>query len=98
MESYSHYLLIVDDSRLLMVYFDDLRWRAIGTVGYDTPYQRENDTGPDDAVHSEIGVFSLHVPEQDTSREVFVEIYDFLPTVLKYFGVEGVPLRGKPII
>ncbi len=82
----------------LMVYFDNLRWRAIGTVGYDTPYQRENDTGPDDAVHSEIGVFSLHLPGQEDSKEVFVEIYDFLPTVLKYFGVQNPGIRGKPII
>ena len=79
----------------LMVYFDNLRWRAIGTVGYDTPYQRENDTGPDDAVHSEIGVFSLHLPGQDSSREVFMSIYDFAPTVLRYFGIRNASFRSK---
>ena len=30
----------------LMVYFDDLNWRSAGTVGHDSLYLFENDTGP----------------------------------------------------
>ena len=41
----------------LMVYFDDLYWRAVGTIGYNGIYTYENDTGPDDANHAEHGIF-----------------------------------------
>jgi predicted AlkP superfamily phosphohydrolase/phosphomutase len=41
----------------LMVYFDDLLWRSVGTVGYDDIYTYENDTGPDDANHAQHGIF-----------------------------------------
>ncbi|MFX1279840.1 MAG: alkaline phosphatase family protein, partial [Promethearchaeota archaeon] len=44
------YDIIRGDAPDLMVYFDDLNWRSAGTVGYDTMYLTENDTGPDDAV------------------------------------------------
>ncbi len=72
----------------MMVYFDNLSWRAAGTLGYDTPYLEENDTGPDDAVHSEYGVFSIYVPGMENSRQILTEIYDFAPTVLKLFGIK----------
>jgi predicted AlkP superfamily phosphohydrolase/phosphomutase len=41
----------------LMVYFDDLLWRSVGTVGYDDIYTYENDTGPDDANHAQDGIY-----------------------------------------
>ena len=41
----------------LIVYFGDLRWRSIGTVGRGVIHWRENDTGPDDANHAPHGVF-----------------------------------------
>ena len=41
----------------MMVYFDDLFWRAVGTVGYESIYTYENDTGPDDANHAQHGIF-----------------------------------------
>ncbi len=47
----------------LMVYLDDLSWRAAGTIGWDTMYLPENDTGPDDAVHDWYGVFTIYDPE-----------------------------------
>jgi predicted AlkP superfamily phosphohydrolase/phosphomutase len=46
----------------LMVYFDDLYWRAVGTVGYDGIYTYENDTGPDDANHAQHGIFIEATP------------------------------------
>jgi predicted AlkP superfamily phosphohydrolase/phosphomutase len=39
----------------LMV-FDDLYWRAAGTVGHGARYLLENDKGPDDAVHDWDGI------------------------------------------
>ncbi len=81
----------------MMVYFDNLNWRAAGTVGYDSPYLRENDTGPDDAVHDEYGVFSLYLPGLEEKREITCTIYDFAPTILKLFGVESA-LRGECLV
>ena len=43
----------------LMVYFDNLFWRSAGTVGHNTLYLSENDTGPDDSVHWMDGIFLL---------------------------------------
>ena len=81
----------------MMVYLDNLSWRSAGTLGYDSPYLLENDTGPDDAVHAEYGVFSLYVPGMEESREITSTIYDFAPTMLKLFGIEK-PLRGRSIL
>ncbi len=41
----------------LLVYFDDLRWRSVGSVGYGAIHTFENDTGPDDANHAEDGLY-----------------------------------------
>ncbi|AEH25414.1 alkaline phosphatase family protein [Pyrococcus yayanosii] len=81
----------------MMVYLDDLNWRAAGTLGYETPYLKENDTGPDDAVHAEYGVFSLYLPGMEGARRVQLTIYDFAPTVLKLFGMEKA-MRGRSIV
>ncbi|MFQ5692030.1 MAG: alkaline phosphatase family protein, partial [Nitrospinota bacterium] len=35
----------------LIVYFGDLDWRSVGTLGHGSVHTRENDTGPDDANH-----------------------------------------------
>ncbi|WP_456472356.1 hypothetical protein [Methanocaldococcus sp.] len=80
----------------MMVYLDNLSWRAAGTLGYETPYLLENDTGPDDAVHSEYGVFSLYVPGMEESKRVEVSIYDFAPTVLSLFGIKK-NLKGRVV-
>ena len=48
----------------LMVYFDDLYWRSAGTLGYGTKYLAENDTGPDDAVHAQEGMYILADPRR----------------------------------
>jgi len=41
----------------LFVYFGDLAWRSIGTIGGDSLYTPGNDTGPDDANHAWDGIF-----------------------------------------
>ena len=81
----------------MMVYLDNLNWRAAGTIGYETPYLKENDTGPDDAVHSEYGVFSLYLPSFSEKREIATQIYDFAPTVLKLFGIKA-KMSGRSVI
>jgi len=41
----------------LIALFGDLHWRSVGTVGWNTVWVYENDTGPDDANHAQHGVF-----------------------------------------
>nr|MDO8083036.1 alkaline phosphatase family protein [Candidatus Freyarchaeota archaeon] len=87
------------DSPDLIVYLDDLYWRSAGTIGYDTLYLSENDTGPDDAVHSEYGLFILYDPTKESGSELQnLNILDVAPTVLSILNVT-VPkeMRGKAI-
>jgi predicted AlkP superfamily phosphohydrolase/phosphomutase len=91
------YPIAKGDKPDMMVYLDDLNWRAAGTLGYETPYLLENDLGPDDAVHAEYGVFALYLPGMEESRQISLTIYDFAPTVLKLFGMEK-PLRGRSVV
>lgn len=90
------YPVALGDRPDIMVYFDGLYWRAAGTLGHESNYLPENDTGPDDAVHSEYGVFLLSHPEIG-KRFVNCSIYDFAPTILKIFDIE-VEMRGKPLL
>ena len=43
----------------LIVYFGDLHYRSIGTVGHVGIYVETNDTGPDDANHAQHGIFIM---------------------------------------
>jgi len=81
----------------MLVYLDNLSWRAAGTLGYENPYLLENDTGPDDAVHSEYGVFSLYLPWMEEAKIVETTIYDFAPTILRLFGIKK-DLNGKSLV
>ena len=52
----------------LMLYLDDLNWRPAGTLGWPSNYLKENDRGPDDAVHDWHGVFSVYDPEETLAK------------------------------
>jgi predicted AlkP superfamily phosphohydrolase/phosphomutase len=82
----------------LMVYFDDLYWRSAGTLGHGTLYLSENDTGPDDAVHAQEGMYILYDPLRPASRRKDIDITDVAPTVLTVLGLP-VPadMKGKVI-
>ena len=56
------------DAPDLIVYFDDLYWRSAGTLGWPTNYLRENDRGPDDAVHDWHGVLTIYDPEKTLEK------------------------------
>jgi predicted AlkP superfamily phosphohydrolase/phosphomutase len=71
----------------LMVYFDDLYWRSAGTMGYDTLYLPENDTGPDDAVHAQNGMYILYDPRNTISQTKDIDILDVAPTLLHILGI-----------
>ncbi len=57
------YPVVRGDPPDLMVYLDDLSWRAAGTIGWPELYLSRNDKGPDDAVHDWYGVFTVYDPE-----------------------------------
>ncbi len=82
----------------LMVYFDDLYWRSAGTLGHGTMYLPENDTGPDDAVHAQHGIYILHDPKAGRTGRRDADILDIAPTVLDIMGLAVPPrLKGKAL-
>ena len=83
----------------LIVYYGDLFWRSIGSVGNRTIWASENDTGPDDANHSQYGIFIMrNGKSQYGVRREGVTLYDIAPTILNYMGVK-VPedMEGKAL-
>jgi predicted AlkP superfamily phosphohydrolase/phosphomutase len=82
----------------LIVYFADLAWRSVGTVGGGELYTMENDTGPDDANHAQYGMMIFYDPRRpgNGQRIENAQIYDILPTLLSRYGIEAPKgLRGK---
>jgi predicted AlkP superfamily phosphohydrolase/phosphomutase len=81
----------VGDSPDLMVYFDDLNWRSAGTVGHGSLYLSENDTGPDDSVHSMDGVFMMFNPKKNLGGRSIsgARIADIAPTLLRLYGLRA---------
>jgi predicted AlkP superfamily phosphohydrolase/phosphomutase len=86
-----HYEVLEGEYPDLMVYFDDLYWRSAGTLGYGTMYLAENDTGPDDAVHAQEGMYILSDPRAGARRTQNADILDIAPTVL---DIVGIPVPG----
>ncbi|MGC9529219.1 MAG: alkaline phosphatase family protein [Candidatus Bipolaricaulaceae bacterium] len=54
----------------LIVYFDDLAYRSLGTVGWNRVHLPENDTGPDDANHAPQGMFLANPPLEAAPRSL----------------------------
>lgn len=71
----------------LMVYFDDLYWRSAGTLGHGGKYLPENDTGPDDAVHAQEGIYIIYDPQNKVNRKKDASILDIAPTILHLMGL-----------
>jgi predicted AlkP superfamily phosphohydrolase/phosphomutase len=84
----------------LMIYFGDLAWRSIGSVGWDGIHVRENDTGPDGANHARQGMFLYSDPSRDLEGRQLdgLELRQIAPTVIKLLGLD-VPydMQAKPI-
>lgn len=74
----------------LIVYFDDLNWRSVGSVGFPELYTFENDTGPDEANHARHGVFMLKRADGSLppGERQGLQIQDVAPTVLSLFGID----------
>ncbi len=72
----------------LLVYFGDLHWRAVGSLGHGRHYTFENDTGPDDANHAEEGMFILYDPRERGQGEMQDrQLMDIAPTLLNKLGL-----------
>ena len=84
----------------LIIYFGDLEWRSVGSVGFDSIWTFENDTGPDEANHAQEGIFVYHDPLAKLGGRDLgtVEIYDIAPTLYEALGLT-VPdgLRGRAL-
>jgi predicted AlkP superfamily phosphohydrolase/phosphomutase len=85
----------------LIVYFGDLEWRSVGTLGMGEVggwFTYKNDTGPDGANHDKMGVFALTGLEgQPTGRQEGLSLLDVGPTLMKIYGLpepEGVQGRS----
>lgn len=84
----------------LIVYFGDLEWRSVGTVGFGETFTYENDTGPDGANHDKFGVFALsNLPGVDQGTVEGLRLVDVGPTLMKLYGVP-VPhdVEGRSIL
>jgi predicted AlkP superfamily phosphohydrolase/phosphomutase len=82
----------------LMVFFDDLRFRSLGSVGHDDIWLQGNDTGTDEANHAWDGLFVYTSPQLTPRSCVRRSILDVAPTMLRHLGL-GVPadLQGQDL-
>ncbi len=82
----------------LIVYFGNLDWRSVATVGTGAIHTYENDTGPDDANHAEEGIFIMRAPGVYGERQQGLQLIDAGPTVLKLLGQPIPPeMIGRPV-
>jgi predicted AlkP superfamily phosphohydrolase/phosphomutase len=91
----------------LIVYFGNLHWRSVGSIGHPSVWTHDNDTGPDDANHAQHGIFLMaEAGDLQTGKATpgarrleGLSIYDVAPTVLEAFGIappEGMGRRSIP--
>jgi predicted AlkP superfamily phosphohydrolase/phosphomutase len=74
----------------LIVYFGDLAWRSVGSVGNASIYTYENDTGPDGANHDRTGIFAItNLPGQRTGKVEGLNLVDVGPSILSLYGAEA---------
>jgi predicted AlkP superfamily phosphohydrolase/phosphomutase len=52
----------------LIVYLGNLAWRSVGSIGHGTVHVFENDTGPDDANHAQLGMYIATGGEAPSGR------------------------------
>ncbi len=73
----------------LIVYFGDLNWRSVGSVGLKSIHSFENDTGPDGANHDWNGIFIMRDGGHDGGglRLAGLQLMDVAPTILQHFGL-----------
>jgi predicted AlkP superfamily phosphohydrolase/phosphomutase len=72
----------------LIVYFGNLNWRSVGSLGFNRIHTSENDTGPDDANHAQQGLYIYYDPRgKGRARGPRRNIMDMAPTILELMGL-----------
>ncbi len=93
------YRSVEGDPPDLMAYFADLRWRSAGTIGHGAWFTTENDTGPDDAVHSFSGVFAYRPRAGSVGRQIPTQsILSVGPSLYRHFGLPIPDFARSPAI
>lgn len=75
----------------LLVFFGNLDWRSVGSVGMGSVWTMENDTGPDGANHDWHGIFVYRpagAPQGRGEHRTGLRLYDVGPTILRLFGID----------
>ncbi len=79
----------------LILELDDLRLRALGSVGLPATFARDNDRGPDQANHAQHGLIIWRDGGGGRRRED-LSLYDVAPSVLAHFGLDRPKqMRGR---
>jgi len=83
----------------LIIYFGNLAWRSVGSVGFGSIHTFENDTGPDDANHSQHGILVMANAGLKPGRRDGMHLMDVAPTILDVFDIP-VPddMEGKSLL
>ncbi len=72
----------------LIVYFGNLGWRSVGSLGLNRIYTFENDTGPDDANHAQEGLYIYYDPKRrGQGHGPTRHLMDVAPTILELMDV-----------
>jgi predicted AlkP superfamily phosphohydrolase/phosphomutase len=81
----------------LIVYFGDLNWRSVGSLGLNAVHTFKNDTGPDDANHAQEGLYVYYHPKtKGQGRGPGRHLMDVAPTILDLMGVPVPPeMQGR---
>ena len=84
----------------LIVYFGDLSWRSVGTIGgEDGIHTFANDTGHDEANHAEDGLLIMAGPGIEPGAAKGMSLLDVAPTALELLGLEPTPsMRGTSLL
>src|SRR5262249_8525274 len=85
----------------LIVYFGDLHWRSVGSVGHPAVWTHDNDTGPDDANHAQHGIFLMGgggLGRGAGEKREGLSVLEIAPTVLEAFGIAPPPGMGRTAI
>jgi predicted AlkP superfamily phosphohydrolase/phosphomutase len=84
----------------LVVYFGDLQWRSVGSLGHGAIHTSENDTGPDDANHAQQGLYIYYHPHAaGQGAGPRRHLMDVAPTILDLMDVP-IPsdMRGQSFV
>jgi len=90
----------VNEAPDLLVYLDDLSWRAGQDIGHDSIYSFDTEIGPDDAVHDHYGIVTVRQPGQNKSERLEgAQLMDIAPTILKSMGIDPpADMEGQSLI